>query len=191
MKHHISNAFNAITYQPHWWWTVAVFWGVFASISFFWQYNRLENDAIEMATLRGRLVFSMVKITRSWNAEHGGLYAAITKESPVNPYLAHPDKFATTGQGKALTLINPAYMTRQINTLLAANTDLKIHLTSLTPMNPGNVPDDWERQSLIGFEKEAKEQLTFQGSGKDEIFRYMAPMHVEPGCMKCHAAQGY
>jgi len=105
---------------------VVIFWGVLASLSYSWQHAKLETDALEMATLRGRLVFSMVQITRVWNANHGGVYAVITPQSPANIYLHHPDKFAETRLGKQLTLINPAYMTRQINTLLGAQTDLKI-----------------------------------------------------------------
>jgi signal transduction histidine kinase len=182
--------FAKVAYHPSGWIAVILFWGGLATLSYTWQYERLESDAIEMATLRGRLVFSMVQITRSWNAGHG-IYALVTPDSPANPYLEHPDKFAHTENGKPLSLINPAYMTRQINELLGGKTDLVIHLTSLKPINPNNVADEWETQALRSFEAGAKEQLAFQGKDQSAIFRYMAPMYVEPACLKCHAKQGY
>ncbi|MEI7455380.1 MAG: DUF3365 domain-containing protein [Nitrosomonadales bacterium] len=191
MNHRLLDIFTKLAYRPGGWVIIVVFWGILASLSYGWQYSRLEADAIEMATLRGRLVFSMVQITRSWNATHGGVYAAITPESPANPYLEHPDKFAQTDKGKALSLINPAYMTRQINELMGRQTDLKIHLTSLKPINPANAADAWENKSLQSFEGGAKEQLILQGEGKQAVFRYMAPLFIEQSCLKCHAKQGY
>lgn len=191
MLERLRTIFSTLVYQPKWWWTVVFFWGSFTAFSFGWQYSRLQADAVEMATLRGQLVFNMVQITRSWNASHGAVYAEITPENPVNPYLEHPDKSATSSQGKALTMINPAYMSRQINVLLAAQSDLKLHLTSLKPINPDNRADDWERQALEGFERGEKERVAFQGGGENEVFRYMAPLYVQQACLQCHAKQGY
>jgi signal transduction histidine kinase len=174
-----------------WWFIVIFFWGVLASLSYSWQYNRLETDAIEMATIRGQLVFAIVQITRAWNSGHGGIYAAVTPESPENPFLEHPDKTAVSSKGRQLTMINPAYMTRQINELMSKETDLKIHLTSLKPINPNNVADEWERTALNSFEAGAKEQTVFQGSGANAVFRYMSPLKVSQSCLACHDKQGY
>jgi len=191
MNGRIKHLFSLIAYHPRGWWGVVIFWSVLATLSYSWQYTMLETGALEMATMRGRLVISMVQITRAWNASHGGVYAVITPQSPANPYLNHPDKFAETRLGKQLTLINPAYMTRQINTLLAAQTDLKIHLTSLNPINPGNKADAWEQKALTSFANGVKEQSVFQGSGETASYRYMAPLYVEKSCLPCHAQHGY
>lgn len=191
MINNIKSGFSNVAHRPGWWWLVVAYWAVFIGTAYLWQYQRLQADAVEMATLRGRLVYSMVQITRAWNAGHGGLYAAITPDSPANPYLEHPDKFAETSKGKKLTLINPAYMTRQINTLLASQTDLKIHLTSLKPINPGNQPDEWEREALMSFEKGNKETVAFLQRDGETFFHYMAPLLVQKPCLQCHAKQGY
>jgi len=191
LKAKINHVFAQVAYRPRWWIGIVLFWALLAALSYSWQYKRLEADALEMATLRGRLVFSMVQITRAWNAGHGGVYAAITPESPANPYLEHPDKFGKTQQGRALTLINPAYMTRQIDALIETRTDLKIHLTSLNPINPGNAADAWEREALESFLQGVKERTVFSGSGAEATFRYMAPLYVEQSCLSCHAKQGY
>ncbi len=185
------NWFATFLYRPRLWWIAVAFWGTIALLSYAWQYNRLETVAIEMATLRGRLVFSMIELTRSWNANHGGVYLPITQESPANPYLEHSDKFAETRNGVHLSLVNPAYMTRQMGDLLSSQANIKIHLTSLNPINPENQADEWERETLITFENGITEQLTFQEAGDKAVFRYMAPLLVKPACLQCHAKQGY
>jgi len=64
-------------------------------------------------------------------------------------------------------------------------------MTSLNPLNPNNAPDDFEKKSLKMFETGIKDtSLTEMRSGKT-IFRYMAPLFVEKGCLECHAKQGY
>jgi signal transduction histidine kinase len=156
-------------------------------LSYAWQYLRLEREAQDMAALRGRLVFDMISMARSWNSKHGAVYAPITGDTPPNPYLEQPEKIIQTPSGRMLTLINPAYMTRQMSGLLAQRTDLRIHLTSLKPINPGNAPDPWERESLMRFDAGAKEAVSIDQG----VFRYMAPLMVEKDCLRCHAAQGY
>lgn len=52
---------------------------------------------------------------RLWATKHGGVYAPITGDTSPNPYLSHiPESDITIPSGKKLTLINPAYMTRQV-----------------------------------------------------------------------------
>jgi signal transduction histidine kinase len=177
--------------QPRWWFLFVLFWALFAGLTYSWLYHRLEREALEMAALRGRLVYSLIQMTRAWNAAHGGVYAPVTEKTPPNPWLEAPDKVIQTPSGKSYTLINPAYMTRQLSNLLDKETDLRVHLTSLKPINPDNAPDPWERVALEGFEKGAKESTVIQGEGKGAVFRYMAPLKVQQGCLRCHAKQGY
>lgn len=177
--------------SPYLWWMVPVFWGTLILASYTWRYHSIKADAFEMAALRGRQVFSMIQVAREWNASHGGIYAEITPMSPVNPYLKHPDKFAKTTKGKQLTLINPAYMTRQMNEILATEADLKCHLTSLHPINPINKADAWETEALQAFETGVKERVGFYRENNMTTFRYMAVMPVKEVCLQCHAQQGY
>ncbi|MBN8502554.1 MAG: EscU/YscU/HrcU family type III secretion system export apparatus switch protein, partial [Sphingomonadales bacterium] len=65
-------------------------------------------------TSHGRDVFHMVQAFREWNAEHGGVYVLQTPASPPNPYLDIPKRDLQAKTGEHLTLINPAYMTRQL-----------------------------------------------------------------------------
>lgn len=88
-------------------------------------------------------------------------------------------------------MINLAYMTRQLSEFLKKNTDLRIHLTSLKPINPGNAPAPWEATALSSSESGAKEQVIIEGTGAEAVFCFMAPLPVVQPCPNCHAKQGY
>ena len=131
---------------------------------------------------------------RRWNAGHGGVYVPITEKTQPNPYLYHiPNRDVTTTSGKKLTLINPAYMTRQVHELMAERENgTRGHITSLNPIRPANSGDPWERAALKKFEAGETEIFSIEkmDDGK-RYFRYMHNMMVEKPCLKCHAAQGY
>ncbi len=97
----------------------------------------------------------------------------------------------TTTGGLKLTLINPAYMTRQVHEVGEKIYGIKGHITSLNLLNPGNAPDKWERKALKTFEKGSDEiyELTYE-SGKP-VLKYMKALKTDKVCLKCHAAQGY
>lgn len=187
----LGGAFDKFLRRPARWWWLLAFWAALAGASYWWRLHELQTHAFDMASQRGRLVFEMVETTRLWAANHGGVYAPVTDATPPNPYLKVPEKVITTPSGKALTKINPAYMTRQLGELLTAASDLRIHLTSLNPINPGNVADDWERVALEGFETRRTPKVSIVGSGSTAVFRYMAPLEVKSPCMACHETQGY
>lgn len=187
----ISRAVDAFIRRPAWWPALIFFWALLAIASYAWHIHDLENYAHTMASLRGRLVFEMVETTRLWASEHGGVYAPVTEATPPNPYLDVPEKNISTPSGRQLTKINPAYMTRQLGDLIARERDMRIHLTSLKPINPGNKPDDWEAAALTGFETDRAERVSIVGVGDTASFRYMAPLEARKPCLACHAKQGY
>ena len=146
----------------------------------------------QLATQRGRDLFQIIQITRLWNASHGGVYVEESENARPNPYLTLPDRDITSTDGKKLTMINPAYMTRQISEL-AATEGFHFHITSNKPLRPENSPDSWEQLTLNGFASDGttSEAIELFGSGSDGYYRYMAPLYVKPSCMKCHEQQGY
>jgi len=115
-----------------------------------------------------------------------------TEQTPPNPYLSHiPDRDITLPSGKRLTLMNPAYMVRQMMADFNELYGIKGRITSLKPLNPANAPDAWERGALTAFEKGAKELFEMTGIDGKQSLRLMRPMVVKAGCLKCHAHQGY
>jgi len=159
--------------------------------SFLWNQGEMERKAFQLANDRAQFVFKMVESVRLWNARHGGVYAPIDDYTQPNPYLQVPEREVTTPAGTRLTMINPAYMTRQLTDVVAELSQLRLHLTSLKPLNPHNAPDAWERAQLERFEGGMGEASELVGRGGDAVFRFIAPLRVQQPCLKCHAHQGY
>lgn len=148
--------------------------------------------AREYARIEGKASYNKDLLYRRWAASHGGVYVPVTDSTPPSPYLSFiPDRDIETTSGKKLTLVNPAYMTRQVHTLANAEYGVKGHITSLNPIRPGNKPDAWEKNALLLFEKGVKEHSGLEVMNNIEYLRFMQPMVVEKSCMKCHAGQGY
>jgi DNA-binding CsgD family transcriptional regulator len=87
----------------------------------------------------------------------GGVYVPATKETPPNPYLEVPQRDIAIHSGTVLTLMNPAYMTRQVHELAAKAYGIYSHITSLNPIRPANASDPWETQALQAFHRGIKE----------------------------------
>jgi PAS domain S-box-containing protein len=155
----------------------------------YYQEQILESDnTIDLA----RSIYNRDITYRRWVSMQGGVYVPVTLETPPNPNLSHiSDRDVTLPSGKILTLVNPAYMTRQVLELYTNQFGIRGHFTSLKPIRGENAPDAWESESLKLFEKGVKEHSSLELLDKKPFFRYMAPLIVETGCLKCHAKQEY
>jgi len=153
-----------------------------------WQW--VGENIVEIARVEARASINKDILYRTWNAKHGGVYVPITADTQPNPYLNVPQRDVTATDGLELTLINPAYMMRQVNEL-EEKTDIRVRLTSLKPLNPKNAPDAWERKALQSFEAGATEADALDTIDGQEYLRIMLPFVVKEECLKCHAMQGY
>ncbi len=145
-----------------------------------------------LAAAEARSHLEQDHLYRRWVASHGGVYVPPTEASPPNPYLDHvPNRDVVTRDGQALTLINPAYMTRQVYAMGVGLDGLHSHLTSLRPLRPENAADSWEVKALTAFERGTAEVMEEVESNGTRAVRLMRPMMVEQSCLKCHASQGY
>ena len=168
-------------------WTFVIFGLYFAYVID----NR--NAIFDIGRNMALVAFEKDILFRRWAARHGGVYAPVTAETPVNPYLKNvPERDITTPSGKLLTLINPAYMSRQIFDLAQEKPDIpQGHITSLNPIRPENVPDAWETQALKKMELGAQEVVeTIELNGQPHL-RLMRLLVTEKPCLRCHAEQGY
>ena len=143
----------------------------------------------EQAKTEARALFNGIVLTRKWNAVHGGVYVAKKEGMISNPYLDDPDIIAK--DGRIFTMKNPALMTREISEFAEREGLFRFHITSLSPMNPDNTPDAFEANALKLFSQGEKEAFQSERQQARMIFRYMAPLFVEPECLGCHAKQGY
>ncbi len=132
---------------------------------------------------------------RKWAASHGGVYVPVTEKTPPNPNLAFvPNRDLqgcdSHGNCEQLTLMNPAYITREIYESFSSDM-ATAHITSLRPIRPENGPDQWERQALEKLENGAERVKEIVEHNGKSYFHDMIPLVAETACLKCHAKQGY
>ena len=173
-------------------WTSGIVLCSLTVISLAWNCHRLEHVTIEIAAQNARSQFQKDLIYRRWASMHGGVYVPPGEMTPPNPYLIDiPDRDIVTTSGKRLTLVNPAYMTRQVHELGNKDYGDRGHITSLKPIRPENAPDPWETEALKAFETGTDEMLAVSDINGEPFLRLMRPMVTENSCLKCHAVQGY
>ena len=167
-------------------WTILI--AGFAGFDIYQDYTAAYANALAVA----QASYGKDVVFRRWASMHGGVYVPATPQTPPNPYLSDlPDRDIKLPSGKILTLMNPAYMTRQVHELGENGYDIRSHITSLKPLRPQNAPDDWERGALLRFEKGENEFYSLTTLDGKPYFRYMRPLKVDATCLKCHANQGY
>lgn len=173
-------------------WALAVVWTVVVAASLIWNVFEVKHETLEAARIQARLAYKKDVICRRWNAQHGGAYVPVTEETQSNPYLSHiPDRDITTPSGKLPTLMNPAYMTREVHELAEKEQGIRGHTTSLNPIRPKNYADPWETKALQAFESGQTEISSVEEMEGKEYMRLMRPLITEKGCLECHATQGY
>ncbi|MEN8198949.1 MAG: DUF3365 domain-containing protein [Thermodesulfobacteriota bacterium] len=129
---------------------------------------------------------------RQWGAMHGGVYVPPSAKTPPNPYLSHLlDRDIVSSDGKKLTLVNPAYMFRQLSELFSAKFGIIGHITSRKLLRPENKPDEWEERALEQFEDGVEQASTLSTIDGAQVYRFMRPLTIKKGCLKCHGHQGY
>jgi two-component system NtrC family sensor kinase len=149
--------------------------------------HKTNDQYAQLANVVARSFYQAIVTMRNWNTLHNGVYVPITEAVRPNPYLVDPLRDVTTVQGLRLTKINHAQMTRMLSELLTQDRGVHIHLTSLTPLQPINVPDAWERRALEAFSHGKTEMHEVIETGQSEnTFRYMAALIAEPACLNCH-----
>jgi len=170
---------------------IAVWSAVFAG-SLAWNWAQTKKNTQEIAYVQIRLALEKDVLYRHWNANCGGLYVEVSDVVEPNPYLSHiPERDVVTPSGRKLTLVNPAYMSRQVNEFgkIRKSTTLT-RITSLQPVNSLNTPDPWERQALQAVSKGEKEVVTVEKRDDMTVLRLLQPFVTEKSCLKCHGAQG-
>ena len=171
---------------------LAVVWTVVIIFALGWNLLWEYDDTLEMAHIQANQSFEKDLVYRRWSANHGGTYVPVTEQTPPNPYLLHvKNRDVMTTSGQELTLVNPAYMTRQVHELGMEQYGHLGHITSLNPIRPENAADDWETTALQSFEQGVTEVGELAKVGGVNYFRLMRPMITEAPCLKCHAHQGY
>jgi chemotaxis family two-component system sensor kinase Cph1 len=173
-------------------WVWVVFWtttvaGLLAS-----DIRHIRRASLDMALSEARFQNSRDQATRLWAASHGGIYVPVSERTPPNPRLGRvPERDIVTPSGRRLTLMNPAYVVREITDHYPGMYGISGHITSLSHMSAETAPDDWERTCLLAFEQGVKEVWDICDMRGTTYLRLMRPMYLEEDCLKCHGSQGY
>ncbi|MCL1985941.1 MAG: ATP-binding protein [Betaproteobacteria bacterium] len=145
-----------------------------------------ESYATALARLQARTLCAQMMDTRAWNAAHGGVYVRESEYGVANPWIPEEMRRATLSNGESLVLINPAYMSRQIAER-GSTKGARLRITSSKPLRPENRADAWEEAALrsisLGEPEVFKLDASVPGS---QNFRYIAPLHAEEDCLRCH-----
>ncbi|MBN1905315.1 MAG: DUF3365 domain-containing protein [Deltaproteobacteria bacterium] len=171
---------------------LSLVWIIFIGTACIFAIRNQYQLSIKLAKTEAIASYNKDLAYRRWSSMHGGTYALVTERTIPNPYLEDvKERDIATPSGRALTLINPAYMTRQVHELAEEQYGVKGHITSLNPVRPENAPLPWEMKALEAFEKGESEYLSVDDTGQGKYLRFMRPMITEKSCLKCHAVQGY
>ncbi|MCW8890323.1 MAG: EAL domain-containing protein [Sedimenticola sp.] len=168
-------------------------WTALVGYSLDWNITNLKNEKNELAISEARGNWNKDQAFRHWASKHGGVYVRPNERTPPNPYLSHlKDRDLVTQDGVELTLMNPAYMLRQMTSEFEDSYGVKGKITGKVTLNPINKADEWERRALDLFESsklpEVVERATIDGQ---PYLRYMKPMYMTKGCEKCHGFLGF
>jgi signal transduction histidine kinase len=166
-------------------------WTALTAGALFAERERATAAVYDAAEVQASALAEFLVYFRGWNASHGGVWVPVTETLQPSPYLNHvADREAVTTSGRRLTLMNPAWMTREVLEIANRGMQALGHVTSLHPMRPENGPDPWEREALLRLEAGAPRVTELVVGADGERLRFMSPLRVEERCQGCHAAQG-
>jgi len=154
------------------------------------QTSNLQNELVmEQASQQARILYKQILLTRQWISDHQGLFLVKTSGVKENPYLH--EATIRADDGTVFVKRNPAMVTRELSEYAAESGFCWFRITSLEPVNPVNMPDDFERDAMERFKNGLAEFEAITDSPEGRVHRYIAPLLVQESCLTCHAEHGY
>ncbi|MCW8899521.1 MAG: response regulator [Gammaproteobacteria bacterium] len=174
---------------------IAFLWSLLLILSFYSNIRGFEKHSIRLATKQANDYWNKDSAFRTWATRHGGFYVQPDKRTPPNPSLAHlPHRDVETKTGIKLTLMNPAYMMRQMTEEFDELYGVKGRITGQVLLDPEgkiNKPDTWELESLKKFDRGEKEIIQIAEINHEPYLRMIRPMIMKEGCVLCHGHLGF
>ena len=171
---------------------IFVIWSSLTTFSMWWNIQIQKKITMDTVTNIARASFNKDQAYRQWATSHGGVYVKPTQKTPPSPWMAHlPKRDVETTNGEKLTLMNPAYMLREMMQDYSTLYGIKGRIVGIVYLNEKNKADDWEADAIRSFEKGKNEVLELTGSDETEYLRLMKPMVMNQKCQKCHGHLGF
>ncbi len=172
---------------------IIIIFTILTGYSYYWNINNIYTENLNHALEQAKANWKKDTDYTQWASRHGGLYVKLGKQTPPNPGLAHVTyRDVVTTEGLELTLINPPYMMRKMSEEVMQTNGVKVKITGKKQLNLINKPDEWEQKVLDIFESGRTSEIYKQQVINDQPYlRYMKPMYMTEGCVKCHDNLGY
>ena len=148
--------------------TIVIVLTVASTISFWITQRRINRQAEESFRDKVRQITGMAGATQLWFSDNLGTLV------PGKEY-------------KDLKQV-PVVAAWSIAEAYAERNGMKFHTPSLTPRDPKNQPDEFERRALEAFEKDPalKEFTERQTVDGQDVMRYAQPIRLTADCLVCH-----
>lgn len=153
----------------------------------YWTIEHNEMNTRELAENQARANFNKDKAFRLWLTQHGPVYIPVSKQYQPDPYLEDiEERDIVTPSGVQLSMINPARAVRELDKEYGELFGVAGRVTSLTPLNPVNKPDEWEKAALLRFEHGAREVVEYTSINGEPYLRLIEALPIKQGCLLCH-----
>ena len=174
----------------HWLLLAGGIWTLLVTGSLVWNVHLIEQGVTRQARASARVALERDMAYRGWTAGVGGVYVNRDQVSP-NPYLGHvPRRDLVTRDGRHLTLVNSAYLTRLVHER-QSGARITGDLTGVRPLRPENRPDPWQQRALQALARGATEFGELVEGDGGPAYRLMRPRWTRPVCLDCHRARGF
>jgi len=141
-------------------------------IIFTWTGIQNEKQAKEQVLTQARVLSKQVILTRQWVTDCGGVMVPMESKGAKNTTCFIDDRLQTSrGWYRRFT---PAMVTRTLSQYSLQQDLYRFRLASLTPLNPENTPDEFERKALSSFKQQRLNELfRFEKRDGKHYFQYM------------------
>jgi methyl-accepting chemotaxis protein len=139
----------------------------------FWVSNSRVNKQAEAAFVdKLRQITGMATTTRAWMAAHQQAFAGKVVD------------------GKPDINTVPVVAAWQIAQQYSDGVNFEFKTPSLSPRNPDNSADSFEREALLAFQKDSRltEFHRRENVNDREFIRFAVPVRVEQACLECHGS---
>lgn len=171
---------------------ILLFWTIIIAVSLSLNIEDQKNRTLEIVQQIALSNFNKDQAYRLWATSHGGVYVPPTEKTPPSPWMAHiKNRDIQTVDGVKFTLMNPAYMLREMMDDYSKLYGIKGRISGIVYLNENNKATQWEEKAIRSFEKGASEASEIVYQNGEEFFNLMKPMIMNEGCQKCHGHLGF
>jgi diguanylate cyclase (GGDEF)-like protein len=168
-------------------------WTVMVAVSLWWNLAQQQRETLKIAFTAARVLHKEGLLYRRWASENGGVYITLSSKNPSTPNLSSLSQREGDGTSSEphFTLVNPAYIMRQLYKLAKEVGETQERITSLRPLRPENAPDAWEKKALKALEQGKTEFSSIEMVAGQSYLRVMHPIVTESSCLGCHEEKGH